>query len=206
MKISHIHSRSRSAIIVVLLFTVLGVFTQCKKSIEDLINPDGTINFINPSFTTMSITFDGISYSIPPGGTASYKGKADRYATGNASTSGLTSSGSQIGLLMTWSLAYYFPAGGGTDDITLNVANDYFYLKIQNLSTKTITKVYSNYGLAGQTVDNLSIPNNGITYDLGYYRAYTNTNVRAESGTTFWYWNPVILPWSNNQTKTLIAN
>lgn len=206
MRKSSILIKPRSILLVLLLFTVLCVFTQCKKAIEDLINPTGTVKFINPTFTTIDITFNGESKSILPGGSVSYTSTAGTYASGNASTSGKTSIGSQVGLMMTWSLSETFPSGGDTLDYTLNVGSNYFYLKIQNVSTKSIQKVYSNYGLVGQTVENISIPNNGITYDIGYYQAFSNSNVRAESGTTIWNWNPLNLVFTNNQSKTLIAN
>jgi hypothetical protein len=79
-------------------------------------------------------------------------------------------------------------------------------LKVINTSTKPILKLYVNYGLVAQTLDNITIPNDGLTYTLGYYQAYSNSNVRAENGTTFWNWNPLNLPFTNNQVKILTAN
>ena len=194
------------AALIMLLITALSTLTQCKKAIEDLVNPKGTIKFINPTFTTIDITFNGETTVILPGGSASFTGTAGVSATGNASTSGKNSIGNRLGLLMTWGIIEVFPSGGGTLDYTLNVGSDYFYLKIKNISTKTIDKVYSNYGTAAQTIDYLSLPNNGTTYDIGYYQAFINSNVRLESTTTFWYWNTLGLSFSNNQQITLTAN
>lgn len=188
------------------LFSVMLLFTQCKKSIEDLVNPKGTLTVINPTFTTIDITVNGDYRSIAPGTSVKFSGTAYALATGTASTAGKTTSGNVVGSVMNWNINEYFPGDGGNLDLTLNVGSDYFFLKVQNVSTLSIQKVYVNYGLVGQTLDNISIPNNGITYSLGYYHAYSNSNVRAESSSSYWYWNPLNLPFGNNQVKTLLAN
>lgn len=194
---------------IVLLIAGSGLFTQCKKDLENLIVPKttSTVTVYNPTYTTIDIVFNGESRSIAPGGSSVFTDDEGTYATGSASTSGKTTSGAQVGLLMTWnSIGITFPTAGTNYDYTLNISGTYFFLKMQNLSTKTISKVYVNYGLVSQTVDNISIPNNGTTYSLGYYLAYTNSNVRAESGATYWYWNPLSLSFTNNQSTTLVAN
>ena len=189
-----------------LLLSCLVFFTHCKKDIEALLSQTSTITFINPTYTTISISFNGETKTIAPGGSVVFTGDADAYATGTASTSGQTSSGSQVGLMMTWSLVKYFPTGGDNINSTLNVGSDYFFLKMANQSTINIQKVYVNYGTSEQTVDNLLIPNNGVTYSIGYYKAYTNSSVRAENGATYWSWTSLGLPWSNNQAKTVTAS
>lgn len=205
MRKSSIFKKIRKGIQCILLFTLLCTFTQCKKAISDLINPTSTIKFINSTYTTIDITFNSETRSILPGGTASFTSNVGSYATGNASTSGKTSIGTQVGLLMTWSLSETFPGSGVTNEVTLDVTSTYFFLKIQNTSTKSIQKVYVNYGLTNQTIDNISIPNDGVTYFIGYYRAYSNSNVRAENGTTIWNWNPISLSFTTNQSKILNA-
>lgn len=189
-----------------LLLSFVVFFSQCKKDIAALLNPTSTITFINPTFTTVDITFNGETKTIAPGTSVKFTGTADASASGSASTSGKTTTGSQVGLMMTWTISEYFPASNGNLDYTLNVGSNYFFLKVINQSpTLSIQKIYSNYGLVAQTVDNISIPNNGTTYYIGYYPAYTNSNVRAENGANYWYWNPLNLPFTNNQSKTLTA-
>ncbi len=205
MKKSSIFKKVSKGLHLILLVTVLGTFTQCKKAIEDLVNPTSTIKFINSTYTTIDITFNSETKSIIPGGSVSFTSNVGSYATGNASTSGKTSIGTQVGLLMTWSLSETFPGRGVTNEVTLDVTPTYFFLKIQNTSTKSIQKVYVNYGLTSQTIDNISIPNDGGTYFIGYYRAYSNSNVRAESGTTIWNWSPLNLSFTTNQSKTVLA-
>lgn len=190
-----------AALCSVILFT-----TNCKKAIEDIVNPKGKITYSNPTSTTITLVANGQTKTIPPGGSAEFTGTPSEVVSGTASTSGLTASGSVIGVVMSWNIYDYFPSGGGSTDIALNVGSEYFYLKMINTSTKVIQKLYVNYGTVGQTLNNITIPNDGLTYTLGYFNAYSNSNVRAESGTTYWFWNPLNLPFSNNQIKTLTAN
>jgi hypothetical protein len=188
-----------------LLLSFIVFFSQCKKDLESLLNPNSTVTFINPTYTTISINFNGESKTIPAGGSAIFTGTANTSSYGSAQTSGQTTSGTQVGALMTWTISQAFPSGNGNIDYTLNIGSDYFFLKVINQSSVTIQKIYVNYGLVTQTLDNISIPNNGTTYNIGYYKAYTNSNVRAESGATYWYWNPLSLPFNNNQSKVLTA-
>ena len=69
-----------------------------------------------------------------------------------------------------------------------------------------MTKLYVNYGLTAQSQDGIIIHNDGKTYNTGYYSAYTNSNVKAENGATYWYWPTLNLPFANNQTFTVIGN
>lgn len=164
-----------------------------------------TITFKNPTYTKMTITFDNTTKIADPGQSVVFSGKPGTPATGQAKTSGVTSSNTQVGLLLSWNLNETFPATGNRD-VTLNVGSEYFFLKITNNSTKPINKVYVNYGLTNQTVDNVTLSNNGINYSLGYYKAFTNSNVRAENGNTYWSWSSLSLPFTINQSKTVIAN
>lgn len=191
-----------------LIVGILSLFTQCKKSLEDLVGPQtSTVTFYNPTFTTVDITVNGESKSIPAGGSVKYTGNASEIVIGSASTSGKTASGNRLGELITftWSSLYY-PAGGNNIDYMLDVPSAYFFLKLKNVSAKNIQKVYVNYGYVNQSTENILIPTDGLTYSIGYYLAFTNTNVRAESSSSYWYWNPVSLSFTNNQSATLTAN
>jgi len=191
-----------------MLVVVLSLFTQCKKTVEDLLGTQtGSITFYNRSFTPADITVNGVAKTIPPGGSVKYTGNAYESATGSAVTLGKTATGTQLGALMTWSWSsLFFPSGGGNIDYMLDVPSTYFYLNLKNVSTKQVQKVFVNYGYANQSTENILIPNDGLTYGIGYYLAFTNSNVRAESTSAIWYWNPLILSFSNNQSITLTAN
>ncbi|MEX8547661.1 MAG: hypothetical protein V5804_08675 [Mucilaginibacter sp.] len=164
-----------------------------------------TITYTNASFTSVNITVNGLAKTIAVGSSAQYTGTPNAAATGTATTSGKTSSGTVVGNTISWTLSNTFPASGNANS-TLNVGGDFFFLKVKNTSSKTINKLYVNYGLVSQTLDNVVIANDGLVYNLGYYKAYTNSNVRGENGTTSWSWNTLSLPFTTNQSFTVQAN
>jgi hypothetical protein len=168
-------------------------------------NGQSTITFINPAFTPIDITFNGENKTAPIGGKAVFSGPQNTIKTGNASTSGKTSQGTQVGLFLSWDFSISFPVSGSNIDYTLDVSSDYFFLKMINNSSFSITQVYVNYGLQSQTFDNITIQNNGSTYSLGYYKAFTNSNVRAEDGQHIWSWNQLNLHFTKNQAITVQA-
>ena len=200
--------KTNSVKCLLLILVILSLFTQCKKSVEDLLGTQtSTVTFYNRAYTPVDITVNGVAKTIPAGGSVKYTANANESATGSATTSGKTATGSQLGVLMTWSwTSLFFPPGGGNIDYMLDVPSTYFFLNLKNVSTKNIQKVYVNYGYANQSTENILIPNDGLTYGIGYYLAFTNSNVRAESASGFWYWNPVSLSFLNNQSITLTAN
>ncbi|HLK27908.1 MAG TPA: hypothetical protein VKT28_04960 [Puia sp.] len=166
-----------------------------------------TITFTNPAFTPIDITFNGETKQAPLGGSAVFSGTPGANATGSATTSGKTSSGTQVGLNVSWTLNENFPSAKGTNvNVPLNVDGTLFFLKIQNKANVPINKVFVNYGLVDQTEDDVTINNNSVVYSLGYYKAFTNSNVRGENGTLFWSWNTLGLSFTNNQSTTLTAN
>lgn len=166
---------------------------------------NSTITFKNPTFTPIAITFNGETKNAPAGSTAVFRGTAGANGSGHASTSGKTSSGTQVGLSLSWQLNLNFPTTNTNFDYTLNTGGDVFFLKIKNSASLPITKVYVNYGLQGQTVDNVTLSNNGDTYYLGYYKAFSNSNVRGENGTYSWFWQNLGLTNMPNQSITLQA-
>lgn len=164
-----------------------------------------SITYYNNTFTPVYITINGVSTTIPSGGSVIYDGTPGDYATGTASTSGQTSSGSRIGETIYWDFNDYFPQNG-MQTVEINVSSDHFFLKLRNVSGYNIEQVYVNYGTAAQTFDNVYIPNDGVTYDIGYYQAYTNSNFRLlnASGSHFWFYD-INLPFTQNQSYTFSA-
>jgi hypothetical protein len=164
-----------------------------------------TISYLNNSFKNVTITVNNQTKTIAPGNTVAFTGTPGSLATGTASSSGQTSSGTQVGLKITWALSNTFPASGALS-VPLNVGSNFFFLRIINNSAYTINSLYVNYGLQAQSQDNISIPDDGNTYDIGYYSAYSNSNVRAESGSLYWLWSSLNLPYTQNQSTTVTAN
>ena len=160
-----------------------------------------TITYINASFTSINITVNSVTKTIAAGGNVQYTGTPNTVATGSATTS----SGTMVGNTYTWTLNNTFPASGNLNN-TLSVGGDMFFLKIKNTSSKSINKVYVNYGLVNQTLDNVVIANDSQVYGLGYYKAFSNSNVRGENSATAWSWNTLSLPFTPNQSITVTAN
>jgi len=156
--------------------------------------------------TATTITFDGDTKVADAGASVVFTGTKNVSAVGTAVTSGKTTTGTLVGLQINWTLSNTYPATGNTT-IDLNVSSEYFFVYVTNTSTKQITKVYVNHGLQNQTLDNLTLASDGLKYSIGYYKAFSNSNVRLESGTSFWKWEStdLKLPFTLNQSVSLAA-
>ncbi len=171
--------------------------------------PSFPITFNNMVYTDIDITISGYGTKIaPPGGNVTFtlSGNPGSF-TYHAETAGYTTGDIRIGELVVWD---YTKDVSGLLSVTynLNVSSTLFYLRIQNSGTVDLGPLYVNYGTTAQTIDNIVIPKGGDTYRIGYYEAYTNTQVRA-----YWYgtsfstqWDQGVdftLPFTVNQTVTL---
>ncbi len=164
-----------------------------------------TVTFINDTYTPITINASNQTQSIPVGSQIVLTGTPGAALTGTATTSGQTSSGTQVGLLMTWNLNYTYPTSGNSS-VKLDAESNYFFLKVINQSAYHMTTIYVNFGLAAQTTDNIDIPNDGKTYNIGYYNAYSNSNVKAINGNTYWLWTPITFAGLTNQALTVTGN
>jgi hypothetical protein len=156
-----------------------------------------TLVYTNDAFTPIAITINGVSTTIAVGGSATYTGPAGSSDSGTASTSGVTSSNGIVGSVISWTINDQFPASG-TATKTLDVEPSYFFLKVNNTSSYNVSGIYVNYGLTAQSFDNIGF--GAGTFNIGYYPAYTNSNVRC-MGPNGGYWqNDVSLPGVLNQS------
>lgn len=164
-----------------------------------------TILIKNDVFTPIDVTVDNQTTTIPVGGTASFTGTAGSTITGQATTSGTTSQGDVLGETIGWSLNnYYFPNGGGTTVIPIDLGPDFFFLYIQNNSTVAVKSLAVNYGTTAERDENISIPADGYTYSIGYFESYTNSNVRVtmtDNSTATWS-SLTLNSYDNNQSFT----
>lgn len=171
-------------------------------------NGTSYVAFKNNVFTPVNITYNGTSKVVQPGETASFAAVPGTSGSFSAETSGKTNQGTQVGELVTWTYQGVFPSAGTTTTVQLNLAPQMFFLHLVNSSVRKITKIYVNYGLQSQTVDNLTVPNDGQKYRIGYYRAWTNSNLRLE-GENNWVWSWAApdfkLDFTQNQTYTFTA-
>ncbi|HEY6951849.1 MAG TPA: Ig-like domain-containing protein, partial [Bacteroidota bacterium] len=173
-----------------------------------------TFTFVNTVFTPISITVQGVTLTAQPGDSAIYEFTTNpRSVVYTASTSGKTTGGSTIGRTLNWGGSSY-PIDVSLYSsyrLQLIVSSNYFFLYVKNTGYTTLGPLYVNYGLTDQTRDDISIPQSATnTYQIGYYRAYTNTQVRAywayPNTTTYSYWNQgtqFTLPFTANQAATL---
>jgi hypothetical protein len=156
----------------------------------------------------MQITLNGITRTVSAGASTEYCGTPGAPANYTAQTSGVTiNTGAQVGLLISWSNNISFPSSG-TTSTNLVVPSAYFFLRIKNEGSGPLTNLIVNKGLTSQTTDNISIPNSGNFTNIGYYRAWTNSNVYASlpsGATVFWtYPGTMNIPFTENQVVNLL--
>ena len=163
------------------------------------------VQFNNPLFTNMDVTVGEITKTMSPGNSVQFAKIDNTSIPYTAETSGKTSNGTQIGLLISWN---------GTTDLTIGsswnlvLTDDYIFFYITNTSNYYLTPFYVNYGTSNETTDNITIPNVNVKYKTGYYKAFYGMEVRAYqqySSTTYATWD--IYPSSeNNQYKNLTVS
>ena len=125
-----------------------------------------------------------------------------------AYTSGTTTTGSQVGELLSWDS--WLTLTGGTQSFELDVLSNTFFIYMQNSGTHDLINLYVNYGLTDQSYDNILVPPDGVKYNIGYYPAHSNTEVRMyyqDQPTWYTYWDQgthFTLPWTDNQSAYLL--
>ena len=179
----------------------------CSKK-NDATPANTTLTYSNHTPAPIKVELNGKqSVILQSGDSIVFTGKPGDELSGGATTSGTTGSGALIGVgePQNWLLYNVFPSNGNFGT-SINADAHFFLLQVINQSAYTITKIYVNYGLAHQSLDNVSIPNDGKTYNIAYYFGFKNSNVRLESGTTYWYQPSLDLPFSQNQVFTFTVN
>lgn len=170
-----------------------------------------TVYFTNQVFTPIDITVLNYgSKTISVGGNVNYNFSSNpgtlRYS---ASTSGKTNTGTQVGKLITWQYTLNV-SGLTTQTYNLTLSSSEFFIYMKNSGSVDLSPVYVNYGLTDQTIDNIYIPNDNVSYNIGYYNAHSNTEVRAyvyNGGGPYIYWQQGVhftLPFTQNQSVTLL--
>lgn len=166
--------------------------------------------FENMLYTDIRVEVDGYgSAVIAPGERITFEiARDDQSYHYEAETHGRSSSNEQIGLVVEWSRTC--DISGNSYTTYLITAEDLFFLKMRNTGHHDLHPLYVNHGLADQTMDEITIPGNGVLYNTGYYKAFTNTRVQANwsdlpSDYTYWeqgyHFN---FPWTENQAVTLL--
>ena len=177
-----------------LIFSLL----SCKKEDKVLVS---TITLSNKTFTDVTVTINGITRELPFLDTIQFSGNPGSVITGTLVVSRLSLGGNLPGEfpILPFTLTT-FPSSGNMN-YNVNVPSTYFFVKIQNdNSSKPILQFYVNYGLQSQRLEKYPIP-----VGLNFPYKLTNSNVRAENGTSFWSWPTLNLPFTENQSVTLLA-
>jgi hypothetical protein len=158
-----------------------------------------TVTIQNDAYTTISLTLNGQSTTVDAGSSVSFTAQPGTVISGQATTSGGTTT-APLGITLSWSLNNYSFPSYGTTVIPIDVSSDYFFLTVKNISSKSVTKVDVNYNLTAQTTDYVNIPNDGYVYGVGYYEAYTNSNLKLTlSDNSYLTWASLNLPFNSNQ-------
>jgi hypothetical protein len=149
-----------------------------EQAAED--QPQFTITFNNLVYTDIEVSVSGYGTK-----TALVNGSAVFNLPGNpgsftytAETAGYTSGDTRIGELVVWG-ATIDVSGKASATYNLNVSSTLFFIRMQNNGTQDLKNLYVNWGTTAQTEDNITIPNTGLLYRIGYYQAYPNLEVRA---------------------------
>ncbi len=159
-----------------------------------------TITFRNNTQTRVTLAIAGYTTAyVDAGSSISYDGYYTDQAIGTGTTGG------SLGEPISWNLVYTFPSSGELV-VNINVSSDYFYLYAKNFAAPyTITEIKVNYLLSGVATDEFTnIPYDGNLYGIGYYLAFSNSNLYFfTSGSSVpWSYNTIPLPFTDNQTFT----
>jgi hypothetical protein len=189
------------------LLIIVFLISDCTddKEIKPKAVSQTTVTVANNSLTAVEFETDGVKYKLEAGGEKVFTGKPDQVFAGEAVTFGKTTTGSQVGGKLTWTVDDKFPPTGDRK-VNFDVASDYFFLEVINKSEYTITQVIVNFELQSQTVDDVTIENDGETYSIGYYKAFSNSNVRLRTDIGYWHQPTLDLPNEKNQKYTFTAN
>jgi hypothetical protein len=184
-----------------LLIALSGLFTLLMVSSCHKDNPTSYVEIQNDTYTTLSVILNGKSATIPSGSTLTFSASAGSGITGQATTSG-GSFGPNTGVALSWDLSSYSFPPSGTVSIPIDVSSDFFYLFARNNAGYNVVRVDVNYNTTQQETDNVTIPNDGNIYGVGYYQAYNNSNVQftlSDNPLDVYKWPSLNLPFTNNQ-------
>jgi len=151
---------------------------QLESVAED--QPQFPLTFNNLVYTDIEVTVSGYgTRTAPVNGSAVFNlpGNPGSF-TYTAETAGYTTGGTQIGELVGWANTWDVSTQSSFT-LNLNVSETLFFIRIQNNGSVSFRPLYVNYNTSAQTVDDIPIPNDGNLYRIGYYQAFSNTEVLA---------------------------
>ncbi len=189
------------------------LLTSCIIEVVNPPNVDPTpfvAYFQNMLYTDIRVTVQGYGTKVvPPGKTVSFSiNRNDGSYHYEAETWGSDADGNRIGLVVEWSRTRNI--SGDSYTTSLITDSDLFFLKMRNTGRHNLHPLHVNWGLGAQSMDDISIPGNGVLYNTGYYKAYSSTQIRAywaDMPSDYTYWQQgshFLFPWEENQSITLL--
>ncbi|NLW18898.1 MAG: hypothetical protein GXY81_04330 [Candidatus Cloacimonetes bacterium] len=189
------------------------LLTSCIIEVVNPPNVDPTpfvAYFQNMLYTDIRVTVQGYGTKVvAPGKTVSFSiNRNDGSYHYEAETWGSDADGNRIGLVVEWSRTRNI--SGDSYTTSLITDSDLFFLKMRNTGRHNLHPLYVNWSLGAQSMDDISIPGNGVLYNTGYYKAYSSTQVRAywaDMPSDYTYWQQgshFLFPWEENQSITLL--
>ena len=162
------------------------------------------IQYHNDASTPIVITVNGYTQTIPVGGNVTFAGNYSDSALGTATTVGTGATGGTLGETVTWTIANAFAVS--TQIIPLDVSAAYFYLKVVDSGSASLIRLMANPAIATETA-NVTLPNNGSAYGIGYFYAYSNSSVSAVYSDGHSYSDTTLgLPMTTNQSFTFVSH
>jgi len=137
-----------------------------------------TITFINYTQTPVYIELDGQLTTVQPGARYDYKARNKYRLQTNANTYVLNNNGHIIGQTMEWQIDTVINSWKNIE-YPLNIAPGYFLMQVVNNSPARVTYLKVSAGSINYLYDfsDTYVPNTGIKYNLGYFRALSDLNV-----------------------------
>jgi len=146
--------------------------------------------FKNNTLTPVYIELDGNLTKIAVGDSAEYRAKNKYHLQTKASTYVLKGDGGVLGQNLEWHIDTTI---NSWHNITypLQIGPDYFLLKMINNSPENMIYLKVSSGQTDYSYSfDVTIPNDGRTYNLGYYRTLSDLSVIARNGDQQgWEWD-----------------
>ena len=152
-----------------------------------------TIQYVNQTFTPITLTVNNHAYTIPAGYSKGFTGNYGDSLKGNAFTKG------PYGQQVNWDTVFNIFQQTGNMVIYFNVSPTYFYLIVKNDSASAhLREFVVNAGLGTPYEQDIILPPPYLAYDstiaLGYFYASANSNVQIKTADEDGAWSYPMAP------------
>lgn len=133
------------------------------------------VQFNNTLFTDVYISVDGITKTMSPDYSVLFADVENTSISYTAETYGETTGGTIIGEELYWDNTVDLTSFSSYNLVTY----DYIFFYITNYCGYSLNPFYVNYNTYDETMDDIVIPSDGVTYETGYYYANYAMEIRA---------------------------